>query len=358
MVQQSVSLYYKDGSSDKEYHIQLVKGGSGFVVNFQYGRRGGTLQKGTKTNAPVDLAGAQKIYDKLENEKRAKGYEGESGGSSAKVVSATVVTESRKTGILVQLLNEIQEDEVEKYLTDDAYLAQEKHDGERRPVEKNGESVIGANKKGLSIVLEDSIAESIKEDGIYDGEAVSTMLYVFDLLSMNGKCIRHLSVEDRVAILATVKFGKHVEVSETAFTTKEKRALFARMKKENREGIVFKLKSAKYVPGRPSTGGGAHLKHKFRKTASFIVANHTKGKSSVGLVLLDGTKEVPVGKCTIAGAPMPAVGSVIEVKYLYAYKGGAIFQPSYKGPRNDVDRDECLMSQLVFKRDNDDEDDT
>ena len=70
----SVSLYFKEGTSDKEYHIQLEEEPSGFVVNFQYGRVGSNLNAGTKTDSPVSLAEAEKIFAKLEKEKRAKGY--------------------------------------------------------------------------------------------------------------------------------------------------------------------------------------------------------------------------------------------------------------------------------------------
>jgi len=70
----NVSLYFKEGTSDKEYHIQLEKQGSGFVVNFQYGRVGSNLSAGSKTDSPVTLAEAEKIFAKLEKEKRGKGY--------------------------------------------------------------------------------------------------------------------------------------------------------------------------------------------------------------------------------------------------------------------------------------------
>jgi len=73
------SLFFREGSSDKEYHIQLVEVAGGFVVNFQYGRRGGTLKAGTKTLVPVSLRSAEQIYDKLYQEETRKGYaEGES----------------------------------------------------------------------------------------------------------------------------------------------------------------------------------------------------------------------------------------------------------------------------------------
>ena len=48
--------------------------------------------------------------------------------------------------------------------------------------------------------------------------------------------------------------------------------MFDKLKEENREGIVFKKKSAPYTHGRPNSGGNM-LKYKFYKTATFIVAN-------------------------------------------------------------------------------------
>ena len=77
---QSISLAYRDGSSDKVYHAQIEEKDNGYIVNFQYGRRGSTLNSGSKTATPVALAAAQKVYDKLVAEKKGKGYsEGEDG---------------------------------------------------------------------------------------------------------------------------------------------------------------------------------------------------------------------------------------------------------------------------------------
>ena len=71
----NISLYFKEGSSDKEYHAQMVKSGKGVVVNFQYGRVGNALQSGTKTPTPVSEEEADKIYTKLVKEKMGKGYQ-------------------------------------------------------------------------------------------------------------------------------------------------------------------------------------------------------------------------------------------------------------------------------------------
>jgi bifunctional non-homologous end joining protein LigD len=74
----NVSLYFQEGNSDKEYHIQLEKSGDGFVVNFQYGRRGSNLSAGTKTPTPLPLKEADKVYESKLKEQLRKGYtEGE-----------------------------------------------------------------------------------------------------------------------------------------------------------------------------------------------------------------------------------------------------------------------------------------
>jgi len=68
------TLCFREGSSDKVYEVEVVRSGDGFVVNFAYGRRGGTLKTGTKTPQPVTRARADELYETLVSEKRAKGY--------------------------------------------------------------------------------------------------------------------------------------------------------------------------------------------------------------------------------------------------------------------------------------------
>jgi len=45
-----------------------------------------------------------------------------------------------------------------------------------------------------------------------------------------------------------------------------------------------------------------------------------------------------------------AVDSIIEVRYLYAYKGGNLYQPTYLGVRDDISFEDCLISQLKYKK--------
>lgn len=78
LVKQS-HLFFREGNSDKEYIIELLKHTEElFSVNFKYGRRGAVLKEGTKTEKPITLAAAELIFNKLETEKRKKGYLSES----------------------------------------------------------------------------------------------------------------------------------------------------------------------------------------------------------------------------------------------------------------------------------------
>ena len=150
-----------------------------------------------------------------------------------------------------------------------------------------------------------------------------------------------------------MSFGNSVIIVETTYTKKGKQKLFDKLKSERREGIVFKNINSPYTIGRPSSGGN-QLKFKFYKTATFIVANATNNKRSVGLELIDNkTKQrVFMGKATIPpNYDVPAIGDLVEVRYLYAYRGGAIYQPVYLGKRNDSDLTDATMNQIVFKAD-------
>ncbi|TSA39702.1 hypothetical protein D4R30_00650, partial [archaeon] len=53
---------------------------------------------------------------------------------------------------------------------------------------------------------------------------------------------------------------------------------------------------------------------------------------------------------------LPAVSDLVEVRYLYAYPGGSLYQPVYLGVRTDLN-DADDLSTLKFKQGTTDEDD-
>lgn len=331
---ESISLYFADGSSDKVYHAQLVAQGDGFMVNFQYGRRGSTLQSGSKTSAPTEYERAKKIYQKLIAEKTGKGYtRGESGAAYQGTSN-----EVRVSGYVPQLLNPIGEQDVQRYINDDGWVAQEKMDGERRIANKKGAGEVdGINRKGLVIALPmpqfvGLCAPSPYPSFVLDGESIGDTLHVFDALEIGGQDLTLLGFEARFRRLESV-------VSDLASENVR-----------NGEGIVFKRKDAAYTPGRPASGGD-QVKFKFVESASCIVEKTNDGKRSVALSLLDADgKRVPVGNVTIpANALIPEAGQIVEIQYLYAYPGGCLYQPVYLGKRTDIEACACALAQLKYK---------
>ena len=353
---ESISLYYQDGSSDKVYNASLEERDGGWVVNFSFGRRGAALNVGTKTAKPVDLATAKKAYDKLVKEKTAKGYK-PSGAAPASINALVSAAEDRDTGIHPQLLNSIEENDLERLFKSQSHCLQQKYDGRRLIVKKIGKKVIGINRKGQEVALRKEIEEVLAlHDGdcILDGEDCGDVYWAFDCLSRNGKDLTASGYKERweaceslvVDFRKTSKNAlKVVSLAASFWTEKEKRQAYEQVKKQNAEGVVFKIITAKYVAGRPASGGN-QLKYKFVATVTCKVASRNGTKRSVALELKDGAS---IGNVTIpANFEIPNAGDLVEVRYLYGYKGGSLYQPVYLGVRDDIEQPDAAES-LKFK---------
>jgi len=270
---EQTTLYYREGSSDKIYQVAIEPKGELFVVSFAYGRRGTTLQTGVKTASPVDYKTAKNTHDELVREKMAKGYTpGENGTLYQHTEKA-----DRATGILPQLLNPIEYAEAKRLLRDPGWCLQQKFDGKRMLLQKQGEQVTAINRKGLAIGLPSTIgvsAQTIPYDFVIDGECIGDVFYAFDMLEWAGEDYRTKSYQRRYMSLEGLLSqpgATHIEFVETATDAANKEWLFKHLQKEKREGAVFKRLDAPYAPGRPASGGSA-LKHKFYATLSPVVA--------------------------------------------------------------------------------------
>jgi bifunctional non-homologous end joining protein LigD len=348
MKTENITLFYKQGKSDKVYKVSLEENNNKYLVNFAYGRRGATLKTGTKTQTAVEYEKAKKIYDKLVLSKSAKGYIPD---EDTTPTAYMVDSEQRKTGVHCQLLNQIEEGELTTLFESDAWWMQEKKDGKRMLLQKSESETIAINRKGLSVGAPQMMIESanaVKEMFTIDGEAIDEILYLFDILAYDGEDLKDKPYEERYALLTSLKFGSNIVLVQPTTTKKEKMELFEKLKSEGSEGVVFKQKESPYQAGRPNSGG-TQVKFKFYKTASVIVSV-INDKRSVGMSLIEEGKEVFVGNVTISpNKEVPKKDEVIEVRYLYAYKGGSLYQPTFLEVRTDIDRAECLMEQLSFK---------
>lgn len=368
MKNEKVNLAYQDGGSDKVYNVELQDHGNGqWSVYTEYGRRGSTLQQGFKVQNTTYIS-ARKAYDKVVNEKTGKGYKVVGGGttpSSPQNAPQAPAMQVAKGEFEVQLLNAIDEDQLEKYLKDPSWGAMEKMDGERRPVavnlNNNSLKATGFNRKNQEVMIPSGIAGDLLKlsagtEMALDGEIIGEHLYLFDGMRIDGMNYTDESFLNRWKKLDDIMANsgvKNLSVVALAITEAEKRALFDRIKAEGGEGIVFKKLDAVYSPGRPNSGGPA-LKFKFVESATFIVTGVNNGKRSVSLSLIEkkgSTSQVDVGNVTVpANKSIPQPGECVEVLYLYAFKGGSIYQPVLKGVRNDIGTEDCLLSQLKYKK--------
>jgi bifunctional non-homologous end joining protein LigD len=332
------------------YQASIRPQADGYMVHFAYGRRGSTLNTGSKTQTPVEYPIAKDIFDKLIKEKMAKGYlPGADSGNTLPPASP-----KKHTGIQCQLLNPITDSQLEELLFHPDYWMQEKLDGRRLILKKQGHDITGINRLGFPTAVPESIAHSASQyrhDFILDGEAMGDHYHAFDLLTIGPEDMRPLGFSVRYFRLRDMlRSFDHPFIHEVeAFVAPGLMPIFTRLRTEGKEGVVFKNKNAPYIPGRPNSGG-TQLKFKFFETASFIVTK-VNDKRSVMLILFDGDKVRPAGNVTIPpNHDIPNPGDVVDCRYLYAFKeSGSIYQPVFLGVRDDIQHTECTTAQLKYK---------
>lgn len=355
-VEEHISLYYTAGSSNKAYNVHLVQSEdkSGWLVNFEYGKRGAALRPGTKTKDPVTFAAAKETYDKVVNGQLKDGYTQDESGA----VYQSTSMEERFTGIVGQLLNTIDDDDlttVERLINDPDWGMQEKFDGERRLVKITDAEVIGINKQGLRGALAMPMVEAVQALGVpalLDSEDMGSHFRVFDLLELDGRDLRALPYEQRYANLEKLlaSTDDRLRLVKLVASADEKRALFEDVKKRNDEGVVFKRLAAMFTPGRPASGGDQH-KYKFFADATVVVEKAHATKRSVSFYAFDENGEkVMLGNVTIPpNQRIPVAGEIIEVRYRNTQKGGSLYQPVFKMFRPDQTLADCTTKGLRYK---------
>ena len=137
---------------------------------------------------------------------------------------------------------------------------------------------------------------------------------------------------------------------ETSTGHADKTAHLERVRAARGEGVVLKRRDAPYRAGRPASGGNQR-KFKFTQSATCRVLSVSGKKRSVEVgVLVDGAGETSdtcrsVGNVTISSNfAVPAAGALIEVRYLYYYPNGSLYQSIYQWERDDKTQPDTLDS--------------
>ena len=156
-------LHYKDDSSDKEYHVELKEEATGFVVNISYGRSGGAMQEGTKTASPVNREVAEKIFNKVVDEKVAKGYVMEQ-------TYAGQVTTKRQSRLKPMLCQKATIERAKEIAKSGEWVIEQKFDGVRAYIE-DGKIF---NRRGQEITKQFPEFTGVADFKMsYDGEIVA-----------------------------------------------------------------------------------------------------------------------------------------------------------------------------------------
>lgn len=358
----SISLYYKEGTSDKEYHLEVIGNEEeGYKVDYRYGRRGGTLQCGSITKSKVDLITATKLFSEKVKKQQRGGYTtGEQGTPYQNTENAGKVS-----GVLPQLLNFIQESEVPKYLDDDDWVMQEKKDGVRKMIRQHAKVVEGINKKGIVTPIPKIIEHCIHKacgrvEAIIDGELVGEVYWLFDLLSIGVHAYSDKTYRERLEAIQEWlgdDFDDNFKMVPTAVGKSSKKALYKKLKEENAEGVVFRKLDSVYKAGRPHSGGSL-VKFKFKTTATIRVKCLNE-KNSFQMEMLSKGDWIDVGNCTYFPTVLiPEPGQFAEIEYLYVRGvGGSLYGPPVLlSIREDANEDDCLVSQLKEKQGTGEED--
>jgi bifunctional non-homologous end joining protein LigD len=361
MQTERVELYFRQGSSDKVYQLQLQNVQDLWSVHAQWGRRGSALQSDMKANG-VSYEEAKRIYDRILREKTGKGYQVAAVTVNSDTAISVGLPTKEHSGHAPELLTPIEEPEALQLAQNPSWWFQQKFDGRRLAVQKKNGQYTGINKLGQVISIDSSLTESLDlvqaKEFLADGEITRCHFRLWDLLSVNDADLRIQPYEIRYVHLTRHFRGLRgaLQVCETAMTVNDKKAFVKRMHEANAEGFVCKNRYSPYAAGR----AGQHFKCKFVTTASFIVGPKPNkkaddGQRSIAVYLLDGGKTRLMGTVGVPDRyPLPRVEQIVEVRYLYCHPGpdGKLIQAKYFGKvRDDIEHADCNVNQLKLKAD-------
>lgn len=331
-----ITLYCTEGGADKVYTLWIEPHATApgeYVVNAQWGRRGGPQLTGTKTPKPVSKEKAEAKYAEVLKSKQAKGYHP---GEDAPAFS--MVENEVDSGIRPMLLTPGKEEDVAMFVDDDDWGAQQKMNGKHLIVKSLGGKVTGINKRGLECPMPSELQGALKHhDVLFDSEIVGTVLYVFDLMAVGANLSlnhredplsqRYKLMQGVVDLIGAPGYVKAVTLVRGR---KAKQTLVKQLRKDRKEGVVFKKFDAPYHPGRAnSLAKATNVKIKFYAEVAAEVLDWTE-KSSIEVALRKEAdlKLVSIGKVTVAAkyAKQIKAGSIVRVKYLYATENSILFQ--------------------------------
>jgi ATP-dependent DNA ligase len=282
----------------------------------------------------------------------------------AKTAPFGVYCVRRDALIRAELLQDATDAQVKRFMLDPTYVWQEKHNGDRRLVAKQGLDINDFNRngesgKGLPPNVIDAIRKHPLHKFVIDVEYVQAFenLHVFDTLHIGDEQVVTMPYSSRLSYLHSNFDGYHKDMLPiaSATTPQEKVALIERVKGEHGEGFVMKDLTAAY---RPSEGNRRwNYRFKFWKTLDAVVIGDSqkvvdgKKRDSVrlGLYLPNGELKDICG-ATKKSAYVLKPMDVVEVKYLYGTGTLDIVQIDILHQRHDKAPALCTADQIIVNK--------
>jgi ATP-dependent DNA ligase len=266
---------------------------------------------------------------------------------------------------------------VMRLLQDDGWCWQEKHNGDRRLVEKttayDGTVLIvdynrkGERGKGLSPEIIAVLKAHPLPQFVIDCEFIAkgihkNTLHIFDALHLGEYNLVNHPYRSRLEFMYSMFNGIHplIQPVETAFTPAQKLALYERLQAEFAEGFVMKELDARYRESNSTGTLRFNYKYKFVKTLDAVVIGDSmerddKGmlKNSVrlGLYQPNGMLKDICG-ATKKSSFVLKPGDVIEIAYLCGTLEQDVVEPRIigRGPRDDKKAKECTIDQIIVNK--------
>ncbi|MGB8644455.1 MAG: RNA ligase family protein [Anaerolineae bacterium] len=360
----SVRLFNKQPGHNKFYDMALKREGPGWIVMATYGAIGGNATPWPIVQNPAPYPKAYEAYvKKLKEQIEKKSYTTNADGVTRVTWQAALGETTAVPAIQLEpekelstwnpvLLRDAAEAQLGSLIASPDWVAQEKMDGIRLSLVVDGQTVRGINRTGYYRPIPESLVElgrKLPQSCQLDGELIGETYYVFDVLKIGEVDLRRRPYSERWAQAQQLVAGTGMIFVPVAETPEGKQALLNRLQVARAEGVVFKLKSASYIPGRSAQ----YLRWKFVKELDAVVSG-LNDKKSASLKLRDGETWREVGNVTCAGKA-PEVGQVVTVRYLNCKRGGSLYQPRIVGVRTDKSDQDCTYDQIVFKQGEDDE---
>lgn len=279
--------------------------------------------------------------------------------------------------IKAELLQDADDAQAKLFLMDGNYVWQEKHNGDRRLIEKNGDIIRDFNRdgepgKGLPPKIIAALKAHPLHKFVIDVEYVyvgEETIYVFDMLYAGEEVLVGMPYSTRLQYMYAHfdhphSLDKHkpcVQAVLTARNPKQKVALMEYCIKVRAEGFVMKNLRAPYRPG-----ARFNWRFKFVKELDAVVIGDSTERDDMGMLknsvrlglympngflkdICGATKKsiytLNLGPQKSNAPLMP--GDVVEIAYLYGTGTDDVVQPRIQCKRTDKKASACTVDQIV-----------